>query len=129
MIIEDNYADVVASVKEQIDYDYLLTCEKMDPDLIDCVVELIAEAYTSKEPETFIARERRSMEVVKERFLHLTSEHIIYVFDCMNATETEVKNIKQYLRAVLFNAPATMGAYYGRKVHEHQMGIGCRKSE
>ena len=129
MIIEDNYADVVASVKEQIDYDYLLTCEKMDPDLIDCVVELIAEGYLSKEPETFIARERRPMEVVRDRFLHLTSEHIIYVFDRMNATETEVKNIRQYLRAVLFNAPATMGVYYGRKVFEDQMGIRRRKSE
>jgi hypothetical protein len=37
--------------------------------------------------------------------------------------------MNQYLRAVLFNAPATMGAYYGRKVFEDQMGIRRRKSE
>ncbi len=37
--------------------------------------------------------------------------------------------MNQYLRAVLFNAPATIDAYYGRKFLEHQMGIGCSKSE
>lgn len=60
------------------------------------------------------------MEYVKERFRQLESDHIEYVFDRMNATETTIKNIRQYLRAALFNAPATMGTYYYRRVDEDQ---------
>ena len=129
MISEDSYSDVVETVKKQIDYDDLIESEKMCADEIDCVVDLIVEVYKSKEPETFIARETRPMDLVKARFLRLTSEHIKYVFECLNSTRTEVKNIRQYLRAALFNAPATMEPYYGRKVLENRMGIGRCESE
>ena len=129
MFFEDSYKDVVASVKQQIDYDDLIQSDKMCADEIDCVVDLITEVYMSKQPVMVIARESRPMDLVLDRFSRLTSEHIKYVFECLNSTRTEVKNIRQYLRAALFNAPATMEPYYGRKVLEHQMGIGCRKSE
>ena len=118
MILEGNSAEIIETVKEQIEYDNLLRYRKMDADLLDCVVTLIAEIYMSKSPETFIARENRSAEYVKDRFLQLNSEHIKYIFDCLDETETKVKNIRQYLRAALFNAPTTMDAYYQRKVHE-----------
>ena len=58
------------------------------------------------------------MKYVKNRFSQLNSEHIEYVSNCLNKTQTKVKNYRQYLRASLFNAPATMNAYYQRKVHE-----------
>lgn len=129
MFFGDSYKNIVASVKEQIDYDDLLQIDKTSADETDCVVDLIVEVYMSKQPEMVIARERRPMDLVLDRFSRLTSEHIKYVFDCLNSTRTEVKNIKQYLLAALFNEPATMDAYYGRKVLEHQMGIGRRQSE
>ncbi len=117
MMIMDNYTEVIEYVKEQIDYDYLLKYEKLDTDLLDCVVILIAETYMLEGPDTIIARVKYSTEYVKDRFSQLNSEHIKYIFDCLNSTRTEIRNIRQYLRTALFNAPATMGAYYQRKVH------------
>ena len=34
------------------------------------------------------------------------------VMDCMRENTTKIRNIKQYLRAVLFNAPSTIDNYY-----------------
>ena len=36
---------------------------------------------------------------------------------------TEIRNIKQYLRAALFNAPSTIGNYYSSLV-SHDMATG-----
>ena len=36
--------------------------------------------------------------------MKLDSEHIRFVLDCMRENTTKIRNIKQYLRAVLFSA-------------------------
>ena len=46
------------------------------------------------------------------QFLKLNSSHIEFVLDCMRENTTKVRNIKQYLKAVLFNAPSTIDSYY-----------------
>ena len=125
MMIEDNFAEVVESVKAQIEYENLIESERVAPDFLNTVVDLIADVYLSTAKETVITCEVRPMRDVKNRFSQLTSEHMLtsehieYVFDCLSKTQTKVKNIRQYLRAALFNAPATMGAYYERLVHEN----------
>ena len=45
-------------------------------------------------------------ELVKAKFLKLDSHHIEFVMDCLRDNTTKVRNIKQYLRAMLFNAPS-----------------------
>ena len=40
--------------------------------------------------------------------LKLDSHHIEFVMDCLRDNTTKVRNIKQYLRAMLFNAPSTI---------------------
>ncbi len=115
--------EVTQEVKMQIDYDALKETAEMDPDFPDAVVALIAEAYMSKEEETFIEKEARSMEFVKARFRQINSEHLLYIFDRMKKSPNRIRNIRQYLRAALFNAPATMGAYYAMEVHQDENGI------
>ena len=44
--------------------------------------------------------------------MKLNSSHIEFVFDCMKENTTKIRNIKQYLKAVLFNAPNTIDSYY-----------------
>jgi hypothetical protein len=43
--------------------------------------------------------------------MKLNSEHIRFVLDCISENTTKIRNIKQYLRAVLLNAPCTIGNY------------------
>ena len=59
-----------------------------------------------------IAGDDYPAEVVKSRFLKLNSSHIEYVLDRMRENTTYVRNIKKYLLAALYNAPATIDSYY-----------------
>ena len=52
------------------------------------------------------------------------SKDIRFVLDCMRENTTKIRNIKQYLRAVLFNAPSTIGNYYTSLV-AHDMASGA----
>ena len=56
--------------------------------------------------------------------MKLDSEHIRFVLDCMQENTTKIRNIKQYLKAVLFNAPSTIDSYYTSLV-AHDMASGA----
>ena len=56
--------------------------------------------------------------------MKLNSEHIRFVLDCMQENTTKIRNIKQYLKAVLFNAPSTIDSYYTSLV-AHDMASGA----
>lgn len=44
--------------------------------------------------------------------MKLDSSHIEFVMDCLQKNTTQVRNMKQYLLAVLFNAPTTMNNHF-----------------
>ena len=50
--------------------------------------------------------------------------YIEFVLDCMRENTSKIRNIKQYLRAVLFNAPSTIDSYYTALV-AHDMASGA----
>lgn len=91
---------------------------------MDNILSLIVEVLTSKREYFSISGGRLPAELVRERFQKLDSQHIQYVFGCMKKSRSEIRNIKQYLLAALFNAPATMDTYYRAKVnHDWDFGI------
>ena len=75
------------------------------------------------EQATRIAGSDFPHEVVRSRFLKLDSEHIRFVMDCMQKNSSEIRNMKQYLLTVLFNAPTTISNYYTAQVN-HDMNAG-----
>lgn len=79
--------------------------------------ELIVEtvAYTGK--KFVVASNELPAEFVKNRFMKLNFMHIQYVISSMKKNTTEIKNIKKYLLAALYNAPATMQGYYQAEVN------------
>ena len=74
-----------------------------------------------------IAGDDYPAEVVKSRFLKLNSSHIEYVLDRMRENTTYVRNIKKYLLAALYNAPATIDSYYTSLVSHDMYGSGERR--
>ena len=74
-----------------------------------------------------IAGDDYPAEVVKSRFLKLDSSHIEYVLERMRENTTYVRNIKKYLLAALYNAPATIGSYYTSLVSHDLYGGGDRR--
>ena len=71
-----------------------------------------------------IAGDDYPAELVKSKFMKLDGEHIRFVLDCMRENTTKICNIKQYLKAALFNAPSTIGNYYTSLV-AHDMASGA----
>ena len=55
------------------------------------------------------------------------SSHIEYVLDRMRENTTYVRNIKKYLLAALYNAPATIDSYYAALVNHDLYGSGERR--
>ena len=61
-------------------------------------------------------------EVVKSRFEKLDSVIIEYVLESVGNNTTKVRNIKNYLLTVLFNAPTTCNNYYVTEVNHDLYG-------
>ena len=103
------YRDII---KDNIEYDILIQDPHMDKDRLDEIVDLILETVCTARKTLRIAGDDYPAELVKSKFMKLDSEHIRFVLDCMRENTTKIRNIKQYLKAALFNAPSTIGNYY-----------------
>ena len=111
-------------IKENISYDLLKQDMPYDCDRLDEIVDLILETVCTRRKTIRIAGDDYPAELVKAKFMNLDSEHIRFVLDCMRENTTKIRNIKQYLRAVLFNAPSTIDNYYTSLV-AHDMASGA----
>lgn len=97
---------------EQLEYQalkqqYPYQCRELDE-----ILDLLVDTVCSKSKTIRIAGDQKSLAVVKSQFMKLEYGHIQYVLDCMEKNGAEVRNIKQYLLAMLYNAPLTINNYY-----------------
>ena len=120
----ENYRELIL---ENIEYDYLIRNHPLDRDRLDELVELMVDTVCSHRETIRIAGDDYPAEVVKSRFLKLNSSHIEYVLDRMRENTTYVRNIKKYLMAALYNAPATIDSYYTSLVSHDMYGGGDRR--
>lgn len=117
MDMADTYREII---KENIEYDFLVS--RYGRDRMDETVELMLEMVLSRRPYIRIAGDDFPREIVRSRFLKINSGHLEYVFDCIDKNNTKVNNIKAYLLAALYNAPATMDSYYRAEVNHDLYG-------
>ena len=107
----------------EFEYDCLKQRYPLYLDDLNEIVELLVETVCAKRKTTRISGADFPHEIVRSRFLKLDSSHIEFVMDCLQKNTTQVRNIKQYLLAVLFNAPTTMNNHYTSLVN-HDMHAG-----
>ena len=122
-VSEREYEDYRELICQNIDYDILVAQNPFDVDSIDEIVELMLEVICARRKFTRVAGTDFPHKVVRSRFLKLNSEHIQFVLSCMKENTTRVRNIKQYLLTVLYNAPTTISNYYTALVN-HDMNAG-----
>lgn len=111
-------------IKDNIDYDILMQDMKFDGDRLNEIVDLMLETVCTRRKTIRVAGDDYPAELVKAKFMKLDGEHIRFVLDCMRENTTKIRNIKQYLKAALFNAPSTIGNYYTSLV-SHDMASGA----
>ena len=92
-----------------------MSMEEMQ-DYRELILENIEYDHLCREFETY-------REDLDERFLKLDSSHIEFVMESLHNNTTEIRNMKQYLLTVLFNAPTTMSNHYTAQVN-HDMYAG-----
>ena len=111
-------------IKDNISYDILVQDRTLDKDRLDEIVDLILETVCTRRKTIRIAGDDYLAELVKAKLMKLDSEHIRFVLDCLRENTTKIRNIKQYMKAALFNAPSTIGNYYTALV-SHDMASGA----
>ena len=110
-------------IMDNIEYSHLVQNTRLDRELLDEIVDLLVETVCSARKTIRVAGDDYPAELVKAKLMKLNSSHIEFVFDCISKNTTEIRNIKKYLLAALFNAPSTISGYYTALV-AHDMNTG-----
>lgn len=114
---EDEISEIEDLIRENIEYDELIEETPAETELIDELVQIMVETICSKRKTLRIGGTPYHVEVIRNRLLKLDREHIRFVMNCMRENTTQIRNIRQYLLTVLFNAPSTIGNFYATQVN------------
>ena len=100
----------------QLNFNSLITSNPEDEDMLNEMLELLVDTVCSNRKMIRIAGDDKPYEVVKGKLMKLDSDHIRFVLMCMKENTTQVRNMRQYILAALYNAPLTMYNYYASRV-------------
>ncbi len=110
-----------------LEVDLLLRLCPDDEDTIYQIVDLLVDTCSTKRKMLRIAGDDKPTEVVRSRLKKLNADHIRFVLDSLAENTAPVRNMKQYLLAMLYNAPTTMNLYYQNKTN-HDFARGSPKA-
>ena len=105
---------------KQLNVDSLIAANPDDEDMLREMLELLVDTVCSRRKLIRIAGDDKPAEVVKSQLMKLDSDHIRFVLGCLKENTTQVRNMRQYLLAALYNAPMTMHSSYAARV-QHDM--------
>ena len=107
----------------QFNFDALIASYPEDEDMLREMLELLVDTVCSKRRFIRIAGDDKPAEVVKAQLMKLNSDHLRFVLMCLKENTTQVRNMRQYLLATLYNAPMTMHSSYAARVqHDFKTG-------
>ena len=121
---EDRQA-VLSLLRKNLDYSALIADLSLlgEKEWLDNLTELMADACCCPGEYQAIGGMAVQTAEIRRRFLRLRMPHIRYVQESLEKNNTEIKNIRAYLLACLYNAPLTMGSYYAASV-QHDLAYG-----
>ena len=105
---------------QQLGLTSLMATHPDDEDILREILELLVDTVCSKRRFIRIAGDDKPAEVVKAQLMKLNSDHLRFVLMCLKENTTQVRNMRQYLLATLYNAPMTMHSSYAARV-QHDM--------
>ena len=106
----------LSKYKRQVEYDTLLFDHPEWKERLDELLELMTEASCCPAPTQRIGGCQVSTEVVRARYAKIDMFIMDYIFDKLSTTIQPIRNIRQYLRTVLFHAPSTCTHEYDARV-------------
>ena len=104
--------NVMLSIKHNIDYQSLEIRHKEDIDIINSILNIIADVLFSDGESVHILGEDKPRELVKRNLLKLNTADIEYVLEKYKALDVAIKKKEKYILAMLYSAPMERSAYY-----------------
>lgn len=107
-------------IRENLEYDFHMKYDNAgDRELFEEIYDIICDVVCVPRKTIRVGKKDYPYELVKSRFLKLTSSHVDYVRWRMKETTTKITNIKAYMITTLYNAPSTINHFYQQEVqHE-----------
>ena len=107
----DNYSAIRSYIAQQINLDALRT-DYPDNPIVDELYELIVDVVSSTRKEIVICGETKTMSIVRSQFMKLNFFNLCFVLNRLEENKPDIRNIKQYLLASLYNSLMTTESYY-----------------
>ena len=101
--------EIIDEVKEQIEYDYIVSVR--DRAAADQILTIMTDILKGYAPFYRINNSDVPAADVRLRLQSLNEEHVIYVIDVLADIKGNVKNIRQYILNLLYNAPICFESY------------------
>lgn len=80
----------------------------------------MAEVKSSKCNGYNINNEFVPINIVKDKFSQVTSEHIEYILSSLEKTNKKIRNIRNYLISTIYNSISTINYYYAFDYNSNQ---------
>ena len=109
---------------QSLEVDLLLRLCPDDEDTIYQIVDLLVDTCSTKRKMLRIAGDDKPAEVVRSRLKKLNADHIRFVLDSLAENTAPVRNMKQYLLAMLYNAPTTLSTLMAKAMNDQPIQPG-----
>ena len=103
-------------LREKLSIDILLQNNPYEAGRINEIFDLMVDVLCSKAKTIRISGDDKPADVVKAQFMKIDSGHMEYILDCFKNQISDIRNVKQYLLATIYNAPLTIDHYYTARV-------------
>lgn len=118
---EDEIEELIEEIKENICYDDYAPRYKAEyNNRYEEMFQVIVEMVVGKRKSLVIGGTEYPQCIIKKRFLSLNSSHVEYAMWKIKEHLGEIRNMKKYMIATLFNAPTTIDNFYTQLVN-HDM--------
>lgn len=109
------FSNVLEYVKQSIEYDRCMQEAKTEPEqkIIDFILELICDVISHPRTQIRIGGVALPYQNVREKFLELTAEQVLYVVGCMLSAASRINNPASYAITALYNAIGTTAGITG----------------
>lgn len=117
MEARDERSGYLAYFTEKLELNYLRHDYPFEQEILNEILNLIVDTVCTRRKTIRIAGDDKPAGIVRSQFMRMDSGHIRLVMDGMKENTTEIRNIKQYLLAALYNSTLTISSYYSARVN------------
>jgi len=118
-------------IKANIRYDEILTEQPNQAEQLGEIIRIICNTFTMNYKNGIVRMgdQQENIETVRQVFLNLRKEDILFFFDCFSTQTKEIKNIESFIRTSLFRNHSNMKAHKAIKEQTDKNKAELKKAQ